>query len=259
MFLKKVSVVQLTLYQLLNLFKIMTIGLGIITYNREIALKSLLNSLYLNGVLDQSSNIIVCDDCSSYDIKSLTNDYNVKLVQTKGNMGVVYSKNNALYNLFEKQNCDNVLLLEDDVICISNQLLPLWDNIINIFNHVNYLHPHDFDKYYTYEPDKVYLTPRLTAQAMGISRKVFDDIGYFNPLFKGYGYGHTEYSERALRMGYGGKMFKYYATKGFIQPNEIFDSYFDGDNYTLNKLKYLNVLSNYKIKVTRSDVEEYLS
>ncbi len=233
------------------------IQIGIVTYNRPHALLTLVNSLEVNDILNDSNiSVAIFDDFSdarnSEINKMVAKRYSLPYVSTPKNLGNGYNKSNCLYYFFEHLNSNkNLVMLEDDVVVISPEFIHCWDKAINEYHHVNYLH----SKYSEaldiniarVDDEKMLITEALTGQVMGFSRELFDKFGYFDPVFKKYGFAHTEYTYRAALSGYGGCIGDgYYMMKGYVRPNEIFNGNFEPIQYNKNGVSF-------SIKCNRND------
>lgn len=83
------------------------LGIGIVTYNREINLINLINSL----PLDLIDSIIIINDG---EIINESNIKNIPIINNQHNIGVGCSKNKALKYLIEKK-IDHFFIIEDDI------------------------------------------------------------------------------------------------------------------------------------------------
>jgi glycosyltransferase involved in cell wall biosynthesis len=175
-------------------------GVAICTYNRGRYLADIVKAV--QETAPSGARVVVCDDGSD--------DYGPHhtAITVRGpNLGVAANKNRALFAL---QDCKYLCILEDDLIptatgwfedyakaarlsgihhfCrvqdkLADSLTPEFD----AFMAENHLHP-------TYGP-----SPRgdLTILTTAVLRVV----GGFNPLFRGVGYAHGEWSNRVQRAG----------------------------------------------------------
>ena len=91
------------------------IGVGIITCNRPVYLKSLLNSLVpCKETIDE---LVVVNDGEPIEVSLFKGEY----ILNKTNLGVGKSKNKALEYLLDK-NCDYIFLIEDDTLILDKDV-----------------------------------------------------------------------------------------------------------------------------------------
>jgi glycosyltransferase involved in cell wall biosynthesis len=175
-------------------------GVAIVHYNRPDTLPKV-----VEGVLDtvpSGTRVVVCDDGSD-----VAPDFKNVITVRGPNLGVAANKNRALWAL---QDCKYLCILEDDLIptqkgwfedyakaaelsgihhfCrvqnrIADSLAPEFDT----FMAENNLHP-------TYGP-----SPR--GDLTFVTSAVVRIVGAFNPLFRGVGHAHGEWSHRIQRAG----------------------------------------------------------
>ena len=209
------------------------VGIAIVTYNRPAHLRICLESVlrYCNF---KAVHLSVFDDGSSYEVRDIVND-RCLTHRSKHNMGVVTSKNRALYYYSVVNPVETIIMLEDDTEVTSKTWIKDWYVATRNFGHMNYALPYFFDggchKYYsggtgtTTDPFRFSL---ITGQCMTVqSRLVLTKVGYLNPKFKGFGYGHCEWSQRLVNTGFGGYKEKldnhqlryvYYSIRSGLRP-----------------------------------------
>ena len=111
----------------------------ITTYNQskytEICLDSLLNIHNINF------DILIIDDCSSDDTRSLCNDYNLDFIEKETPMGLTHSWNLGYIN-FKKKDYDILVLSNNDIILPENSL----NEIIEISNQSPLICPLSIEK-----------------------------------------------------------------------------------------------------------------
>ena len=191
------------------------VGVAVITYNRLNYLKSA-----VKGVKDLTSSryqLVVADDGSSDGTPEWCRSNGVPCI-AGDNRGVVYNKNRALYHLFENEGCDVVILLEDDCEPEETGWDTEWIKSALLWGHINYAHRHILSKEGSIvsgsdSSKSPYISKLVTGQCTAISREAFEEVGYLNPNFRGYGCGHVEWTERFLKLGYdgvqGGKQYQF--------------------------------------------------
>jgi hypothetical protein len=179
------------------------VGVAVITYNRAERLVKCVKAL---STYSPNVELVVADDGSEDETVAWCRDHNVACM-TAENSGVVANKNRALYYLHEVKRCDVSILLEDDCLPISVDWYHDWALSALAWGHINYAHQRILD-----QKEKLvtgfgtiqspYLSELVTGQCTATSLLAFNKIGYLNPIFKGYGCGHVEWTERFLRAGF---------------------------------------------------------
>ena len=140
------------------------IGVGIVTYKRDLLFKKCYNSIVCNGNIDE---LIVVDDGCSVDINWCLNNSNydnegfpnpkVLVIYNEINLGVAKSKNKALQYLLDR-GCDHIFLIEDDIYIKD---------------------PHVFEKYI--KASKVSGIQHFNFSQHGLMNKTFDRNSTPNP------------------------------------------------------------------------------
>ena len=183
------------------------VGFAIIAYNRLNNLVKCINQVTKNTTRKDNYCFAVFDDGSPYKIHS---DGVFKVFQGKTNQGVIVNKNRALYYYTEVNPVDIILLLEDDTSPdVLGWEVP-WIKATYKFGHINYRMNCWSDNFInsegtTGEWDSPHEFPILTGQVHGVKTEfIKQDIGYLNPEFKGWGFGHCEWTERFLKRNLGG-------------------------------------------------------
>ena len=149
--------------------------------------------------------LIVCDDGSSPENLLVLSQHNIPLI-SGDNRGVAWNKNRGIYYLMECMDCDVVILIDDDVMPKEVGWEAGWIEAAIKFGHVNYA----FDDMVAENPphscssDVPGLTTKLSGQCIAFSRFSWMYVGYFDPRFGRFGHEHTEYTNRFLKMGFGG-------------------------------------------------------
>lgn len=183
------------------------IGIAITTYNRCEQLLKLVTSLREHT--NPRVPVVVFDDGSSDGSREVVAPLVSACIQAE-NRGITVNKNRALYYFCRIRPAKRVLLLEDDLLVTQPGWLKLWKRAIDHHGHMNLALP----KWSKQSPEfrggrGTARDPerwrRLTGQAIGSStRLIRRRIGYLNPHFAGYGYGHVEWTERWIAAGHGG-------------------------------------------------------
>jgi hypothetical protein len=184
-----------------------TLGIGLITYNRIDYLKSCVERIqkfttipYYLVIADDGSLDGSIDWCRS---QGLT-------VVTGGNRGVVWNKNRALYALMNYTDAEFILLIEEDCWATSDTWANQWCDAISRWHHVNFAHSRIIRsrpqavKGGIGTPEDPYKLSLVTGQCTGCSRYAMNVVGYLDTRFRGYGFGHCEWTQRFLRANLGG-------------------------------------------------------
>lgn len=180
----------------------MRVGIGIPTYNRLESLKKTIASIKANaggGYYD----LVVAVDGSSDGTGGWLRKQNINHICCLQNMGVCHAKNQILARL---QEHDFIFIIEDDVQLIKPGMFRLYLRAIELFGiqHWNFLAPWQRRPARPNEmkDDLTMMFSKLVGGAISVyTREVIEKVGGFNPEFKGYGYGHCEYTLRASRAG----------------------------------------------------------
>lgn len=182
------------------------LGVAVIAYNRPKAAEVCAESIMKTIPRDKYDFSLVC----SIDQKNITGFENVakmmKLIPHK-NYGVAVNKSIAMYYL---QNCDHIFLVEDDAMFVKEGWVDLLLNIqeeakIGLINFTNPKTAANDKK--PKKPEQKFKSGTITfehyhtAAIMSITRDTFEKVGILNPKFRGYGYGHCEYTKRCYFAG----------------------------------------------------------
>lgn len=175
------------------------IGVAVITYNRISHLIDNVN--HIQRFSGANLTLIVADDGSADGTKAWCDKNNVSCISPE-NSGVVANKNRALYYLHHIEKCDISILLEDDCKPIAKGWDRTWALTALLWGHVNFANKPVID------PSKLltgngsifspYVSKAVTGQCTATSLSAFNKMGYLNPVFKGYGCGHVEWTQRCV-------------------------------------------------------------
>ena len=180
----------------------MAIGIGIITYNRQRELIRTAGAVMWHTKLPYY--LVVADDGSTDDTVDHCKVGGVNVV-TGTNRGVCWNKNRALHALLKYTDADPIILLEDDCYPTKIGWESEWIRAAKLHHHVNYAHtawPANWCRGGSGTADDPWLTWEITGQATVTSREALTRVGYLNSKFKGYGYGHIEWTERFCKLGF---------------------------------------------------------
>ncbi|MEG3755801.1 glycosyltransferase [Psychromonas arctica] len=181
------------------------IGVAVITYNRLERLQD--NIKNIHAFSNKETVLVVADDGSEDGTKTWCDENEVACI-IQPNSGVVANKNRALYYLHEVEQCDVSILLEDDCKPIAQGWDSTWALTALVWGHVNFAHKRVIGDAKlikgTGEIYSPYVSKSVTGQCTATSLNAFQKVGYLNPIFKGYGCGHVEWTQRFINQGFNG-------------------------------------------------------
>lgn len=186
----------------------MKIGIGIPTYNRLESLEKTVNSIAIHSNMYLHEIYVVVDGSSDGTRewvidKNVGQMCNLSSIFYSENRGVCATKNDILHRF---KGYDYVFIIEDDVTLLKHGLFALYIRAIEVFDiqHWNFLAPW---QRVSRKPQRqregltMMLSQKLGGALSVYTKEVIEKVGAFNPEFKGYGYGHCEYTLRAHRAG----------------------------------------------------------
>ena len=181
------------------------IGVAVITYNRLELLQD--NIKNIQAFSNKDTVLVVADDGSEDSTKAWCDENEVTCI-SQSNSGVVANKNRALYYLHEIEHCDVSILLEDDCKPVAQDWDTTWALTALVWGHVNFAHKRVIGNAKlikgTGEIYSPYISKSVTGQCTATSLTAFQKVGYLNPIFKGYGCGHVEWTQRFITQGFNG-------------------------------------------------------
>lgn len=175
------------------------IGIGIPTFNRLESLKRTIASIEKHCKIPFHLFVSV-DGSTDGTVKWLkSKGYEYHMQPRKG----VCSVKNRILKRFARYNYS--FIIEDDTRLIRDGALELYISAINKFkiHHFNFLIPQQRVKACGNKRvgNLVVMYSKLLGGVLStFTKDVIKRVGYFNPEFKGYGYGHCEYTLRAARV-----------------------------------------------------------
>lgn len=179
---------------------------AIVAYNRSGNLARIIHAM--KKLRSGEIQIVVSDDGSTDDTIDLCHRCGIPVL-TGENKGPAGNKNRALTWFYYQTRAERLILLEDDMKICSQGWDAQWCEAIDRFQHVNWCAENIIarkrDRYVAGEGTVAapYLLRFVTGQCMGFSRHAIEQVGFIDPQFRGYGYGHIEYSKRMARKGFG--------------------------------------------------------
>lgn len=173
----------------------MTLGIGIITYNRQLLLRGCLDQV--QAFTKSPHYLVVAEDGGTDGTAEYCKQRDVTTI-TGTNKGVCWNKNRALYCL-ASIGADPILLLEDDCWPNKEAWEQSWIKAATLWHHVNYVHP-DWPANWCRggkgTAEQPWRSWELTGQATVTSMSALNNVGYLDTQFIGYGYGHIEWTTR---------------------------------------------------------------
>jgi GT2 family glycosyltransferase len=199
-------------------------AVAILTYNRVEVLKTLLDGV-VEHILPKYP-MAIFDDCSN---KDGTHDYlrswtgnkftrNETLMADEyaegpfttfighRNLGVAKSSNKALWWFMNRTQCDHLILMNDDLHVtgdfVADYSQAHHDLDINLFCLCDFDSETHRGTIVSYRGYLIKILNQLTGIMMSITKKVVEDIGYFDIRFPKFGEEHCDYSYRAKAKGH---------------------------------------------------------
>lgn len=189
-------------------------GVGIAHYNRLDHLGEIIKAVQKTAPKD--TKIVVCDDGSdriskleemgTKDVSRICQEAGVVLIQGR-NLGVAANKNRVLWAL---QDMHYLCILEDDLIPTEKGWWEAYEKASTLSGCNHFCRIQDKEVPETVPSFSEFmirhgLHPIYASSPRGdltfITQTVIKRVGGFNPLFKGAGYAHGEYSERVAKAG----------------------------------------------------------
>jgi glycosyltransferase involved in cell wall biosynthesis len=158
-----------------------SIGIGITTYNRPECLKECLEHIYKHTFTDNVKIYVATDT-------------------DEDRRGVAFRKNECLRSL---KNCDYIFLFDDDCYPIKEGWIEFFiKKMQNIStSHLLYLNDKLHNKTTNHVND-CYVYNNCGGVFMALTKGAISKVGAFNEDFKTYGFEHAEYSKRVNKAGF---------------------------------------------------------
>lgn len=206
----------------------MKLGIGVITYNRINHLKNCIERIQKFTTIPHV--LIVADDGSPDGSADWCSQNGIAVIPGQ-NRGVVWNKNRAIHAFMQWTDVDCFVLLEEDCWPSSTTWAQEWHEAASRWHHINFAHPHTIVakgnsviKSGAGTPSDPYRATLVTGQCTGCSRDGIEIVGYLDSRFRGYGYGHVEWTRRFLRAGLGKKKSDeqsiYLSITGGLEPHD---------------------------------------
>ena len=186
----------------------MSIGLGIVTYQRPDYLRQCLLSLIKNNFGGANKIIIVDDGSDSKHDKDYqliieaAKEHNVVFVKNPINKGVAATKNIAIGYL-HKEGCEHILLMEDDILmkhpttCLNYIAYAKEKNI----QHLNFALHGEMNKGKKSDYKGICVYPECIGAFSYYSREVIDKVGGMDEKFIN-AWEHVEHTKRIIDAGF---------------------------------------------------------
>jgi len=183
------------------------LGIAITTFNRREMVLELVAAL--RRLTTMPFELVICDDGSEDGTVQALRERG-EMVITGPNRGIARNKNRGLYHLMVTRPVETVLLLDDDVMPLAKGWEGEWIEAARRFGHVNFAHSGSHSQHVSgnMTAETPSLTPALNGCVLAFDRRVLAMLGFMDPRFGGYGHEHTEFTLRAIRVGYGGVVLK---------------------------------------------------
>jgi len=184
-------------------------GVAICHYSREKYLEEIIEAVKRTTL--PGTRVVVCDDGSppnddTDDVSAIVKRQDVILMQGP-NKGVAANKNRALWAL---QDCHLACILEDDLIPKERGWFETYESAAVMSNIHHFCRVQDKEEEETKSEFATYMAQAGLTPIYGPSPRgdltfftsiVLKTVGAFNPLFRGAGHAHGEWSSRVQRAG----------------------------------------------------------
>lgn len=174
------------------------LGLAVITYNRQKALQICLERIQAHTRTPYE--LVIADDGSEDGSVEWARAQGLRVI-TGQRRGVVWNRNRALAYLQGWTPCDPILMLEDDAWPTEPGWEQPWVEAARQWGHLSYALP---------VPGSIlrgagtaqdpYVCRFLGGICLSTSRAALWSVGYLDTRFRGYGFGHAEWSYRFARL-----------------------------------------------------------
>jgi glycosyltransferase involved in cell wall biosynthesis len=183
-------------------------GIAICHYDRLPNLSDIVDAVKNTSPVE--TRIVVCDDGSPkhriHEVEDVVREHGVILVKGP-NLGVAANKNRALWAL---QDCHYICILEDDLKPTHKGWFEAYEKAAEISGINHFCRVQDKEVKETVPAFSAFMGQNDLHPIYGRSPRgdltfltstVVRTVGAFNPLFRGAGYAHGEWSHRVARAG----------------------------------------------------------
>ena len=180
------------------------LGIGLITYNRRKTMEGTLAAIAAHT--QAPYHLVVADDGSTDGSADWCRE-NGYSVMTGPNGGPGINKNRALFYLMTQTLCDPILLLEEDFRPNAPGWEAPWTQAAKLWHHVN-VFLSEWDQWFGEDKkaghagtaaDPIWWAG-FTGQCTAVSREALGKVGYIDPLLRGFGEEHVEWTRRFGRL-----------------------------------------------------------
>lgn len=175
-------------------------GVAICHYNRLEHLKEIIDAV--KSTAPNGTRIVVCDDGTKGKFK-----LEGTMMLSGPNLGVAANKNRALWLL---QDCHFLCILEDDLKPTEKGWFEEYEKAVILSGIHHFCRVQDkiipetvpeFSEFMRYNGLTPIYGPSPRGDLTFLTRTVVEKVGAFNPLFRGAGYAHGEWSDRVFKAG----------------------------------------------------------
>lgn len=183
-------------------------GVAICHFNRMKHLGQIVEAVKLTA--PNGTKVVICDDGSdeedNYTVEQVARDTGV-IVLRGPNKGVAANKNRALWAL---QDCATLVILEDDLLPKEQGWFEAYEKAAIISGIHHFCRVQDrvveesvpaFSAFMKEQGLTPIYGPHPRGDLTFLTNTVIQTVGAFNPLFRGAGYAHGEWSKRVAKAG----------------------------------------------------------
>jgi GT2 family glycosyltransferase len=180
------------------------IGIGVITYNRRVALTRTIAAIRKETSIPFS--FVVADDGSTDGTVEYLVEQHIRYVGGQ-NRGIAWNKNRALFYLNAYCRCRTIILFEDDTFPTEAGWEQEWVRASHLWGHANIAVPWRSSHWSSGSgtAEDPYCSDFVSGQVSVFSAEALETVGYLDTRFKTYGYEHVEHTTRMIAAGFGGK------------------------------------------------------
>jgi glycosyltransferase involved in cell wall biosynthesis len=182
-------------------------AVSICTYNRANRIGEVIAGVL--ATVPEGTDVFVCDDGSVDGTRDKVFEYNKAVHYYRGpNLGVAANKNRALYLM---QNHHFSAIIEDDLVPTEAGWFELYEGVSTLTDIHHFCRiqdkviPETSPAFTNYLAKAMGVTPIYATSPRGdftfLTRKVITTVGGLNPMFRGVGYAHGEWSARVVKAG----------------------------------------------------------
>lgn len=177
------------------------IGFGIVTYNRPQYLEKVWREAQYN-VLPFVDEFVVYNDGSDKDYKrpfgKMSQVKDLKILESKTNMGVAHAKNELLKRLCK--NNDYIFIMEDDILPVSRKVIPTYLAAYKMtgIDHLMFAHHGPANTHAIDVQGPIVWWPSCVGAFTFYTKDILEKVGFMDENFKN-AWEHVEHSWRILK------------------------------------------------------------